>query len=55
MQGKYVGNRPLKLRKSTWDDRTDEAAAAEDGGKGTKRPAPRLKHKPAHKRKHVLL
>ncbi|KAI8614497.1 hypothetical protein BC830DRAFT_1065460, partial [Chytriomyces sp. MP71] len=24
MDGKYVGNRPIKLRKSTWDDRNAE-------------------------------
>lgn len=22
MNGKYIGNRPIKLRKSTWEDRT---------------------------------
>ncbi|EPS60509.1 hypothetical protein M569_14292, partial [Genlisea aurea] len=26
MNGKYVGNRPIKLRKSTWKERTDEEA-----------------------------
>ncbi len=24
--GKYVGNRPIKMRKSTWKDRTDTEA-----------------------------
>jgi hypothetical protein len=24
--GKYVGNRPIKLRKSTWKERTDAEA-----------------------------
>ncbi|KAL8051145.1 hypothetical protein ABFX02_06G126300 [Erythranthe guttata] len=27
MNGKYVGNRPIKLRKSTWKERTDSGAA----------------------------
>lgn len=26
MDGKYVGNRPCKLRKSTWDERTNSQA-----------------------------
>lgn len=26
MSGKYVGNRPIKLRKSTWRERTDAEA-----------------------------
>ena len=26
MNGKYVGNRPCKLRKSNWDERTNEQA-----------------------------
>ncbi|KAL8459576.1 hypothetical protein ACS0TY_036073 [Phlomoides rotata] len=26
MNGKYVGNRPIKLRKSTWTERTDQGA-----------------------------
>ncbi|CAG7882029.1 unnamed protein product [Brassica rapa] len=27
MNGKYVGNRPVKLRKSSWKERTDQEAA----------------------------
>ncbi|CAN7107856.1 unnamed protein product [Brassica rapa subsp. narinosa] len=27
MNGKYVGNRPIKLRKSSWKERTDQEAA----------------------------
>ena len=26
MDGKYIGNRPCKLRKSTWDERTNTQA-----------------------------
>jgi hypothetical protein len=33
MQGKYIGNRPVKLSKSTWKER------AAPVGKGNKRPA----------------
>lgn len=33
MQGKYIGNRPCKLSKSTWKER------AAPVGKGNKRPA----------------
>jgi len=27
MNGKYIGNRPVKLRKSTWDDRNPDPPA----------------------------
>jgi len=47
MDGKYIGNRPCKLKKSSWDSRSAGLAAvpaAKLDGKG---------FKPGHKRKHV--
>jgi len=35
MEGKYVGNRPVQLRKSTWDDRNPHQQ-----GKGKRKGAP---------------
>uniref|UniRef100_A0A0D3BD18 RRM domain-containing protein n=1 Tax=Brassica oleracea var. oleracea TaxID=109376 RepID=A0A0D3BD18_BRAOL len=32
MNGKYVGNRPIKLRKSSWKERTDQEAAERQKG-----------------------
>jgi RNA recognition motif-containing protein len=36
MNGKYIGNRPCKLRKSTWEERTPQQAGGKrkhvDGG-----------------------
>lgn len=47
MNGKFIGNRPVKLRKSTWDERTDTSRQAK--GLGSK------KSKPLHKRKHIAI
>jgi hypothetical protein len=54
MQGKYIGNRPVKLSKSTWKERAAPvgkgfkrpAPAAADGEKGAKmgRPGPKAKY-----------
>lgn len=44
MNGKYIGNRPCKLRKSSWQERTPENAhkgkrkATEGGGNQPKKP-----------------
>ena len=50
MDGKYIGNRPCKLKKSTWDTREAgvavvPAAKAAAGGAGT--------FKPGNKRRHI--
>jgi RNA recognition motif-containing protein len=48
MDGKYIGNRPCKLKKSTWQ--------ARDAGVAVMGPDKRVKTKeiaPAHKRRHV--
>ncbi|KAL6504567.1 hypothetical protein OROGR_026490 [Orobanche gracilis] len=37
MNGKYVGNRPIKLRKSTWTERTDKEALERQKHKGYKK------------------
>ncbi|KAL6527573.1 hypothetical protein OROGR_016663 [Orobanche gracilis] len=37
MNGKYVGNRPIKLRKSTWTERTDKGALERQKNKGYKK------------------
>ncbi|KAF9607864.1 hypothetical protein IFM89_003568 [Coptis chinensis] len=40
MNGKYVGNRPIKLRKSTWRERTDSEALERQKYKSHKKPKP---------------
>ncbi|KAL3641799.1 hypothetical protein CASFOL_012614 [Castilleja foliolosa] len=48
MNGKYVGNRPIKLRKSTWTERTDKEALERQkhrGHKKTKLPKKSVLHK----------
>ncbi|CAA0840858.1 RNA-binding (RRM/RBD/RNP motifs) family protein [Striga hermonthica] len=37
MNGKYVGNRPIKLRKSTWTERTDKEALERQKKQGYKK------------------
>ncbi|KAI7730652.1 hypothetical protein M8C21_001005 [Ambrosia artemisiifolia] len=37
MNGKYVGNRPIKLRKSSWKDRTDFEALEKQKQRGQKK------------------
>ena len=46
MNGKYIGSRPCKLRKSTWDDRQDVSKKAKSG-----KPVPKRKN--FDKRKHI--
>ena len=48
MNGKFIGNRPVKLKKSQWDERTDDKRQAKGMG-GTK------KSVPMHKRKHIAI
>ena len=48
MDGKYVGNRPCKLRKSTWDERIDQQQVNKKKRKGNPDGKPILNHK-----KHV--
>lgn len=38
MNGKYVGNRPIKLRKSTWKERTDVQALGRQKNQAQKKP-----------------
>lgn len=38
MNGKYVGNRPIKLRKSTWKERIDYEALERQKNQGQKKP-----------------
>ncbi|KAF3673075.1 hypothetical protein FXO38_05809 [Capsicum annuum] len=38
MNGKYVGNRPIKLRKSNWQERTDHEALASNKNRSHKKP-----------------
>ncbi|XP_068664534.1 uncharacterized protein [Aristolochia californica] len=38
MNGKYVGNRPIKLRKSSWKDRTDQDALERQKSHSQKKP-----------------
>lgn len=38
MNGKYVGNRPVKLRKSTWKERIDYEALERQKNQGQKKP-----------------
>lgn len=38
MNGKYVGNRPIKLRKSTWKERTDVQALGRQKNQTQKKP-----------------
>lgn len=38
MNGKYVGNRPIKLRKSNWRERTDYDAMGRQKNQGQKKP-----------------
>ncbi|ONK79605.1 uncharacterized protein A4U43_C01F8070 [Asparagus officinalis] len=38
MNGKYVGNRPIKLRKSSWKDRTDVEALGRQKNHAQKKP-----------------
>ncbi|KAL1561315.1 RNA-binding protein 42-like [Salvia divinorum] len=48
MNGKYVGNRPIKLRKSTWTERTDTEALGRQKHhyqKKTKQPKKSVLHK----------
>jgi hypothetical protein len=48
MNGKFIGNRPVKLRKSSWNERTDEKRKVKGlGSKG--------KFQPLHKRKHIAI
>lgn len=47
MEGKFIGNRPVKLRKSTWNERTDDKRKVK--GLGAK------KFQPMHKRKHIAV
>ena len=48
MAGKFIGNRPVKLRKSAWNERTDDKRQVKGlGSKG--------KGKPMHKRKHIAI
>ncbi|XVE62730.1 hypothetical protein DITRI_Ditri06bG0142800 [Diplodiscus trichospermus] len=43
MNGKYVGNRPIKLRKSNWKERTDYEALGRHKNHNQKRPKPQKK------------
>ncbi|PIN06608.1 hypothetical protein CDL12_20828 [Handroanthus impetiginosus] len=48
MNGKYVGNRPIKLRKSTWTERTDYEALTKQkyqSQKKTKQPKKSVLHR----------
>ncbi len=47
MDGKYVGNRPCKLRKSNWEERTNEVAL------NKKRKLPPGAKAPLNMKKHV--
>ena len=48
MNGKFIGNRPVKLRKSSWNERTDDKRKVKGlGSKG--------KFQPMHKRKHIAI
>lgn len=47
MDGKYVGNRPCKLRKSNWEERTNEQAL------NRKRKLPPGVKAPLNMKKHV--
>ena len=48
MDGKYIGNRPCKLRKSTWDERIDQQQVNKKKRKGNFNGKPIL-----NPRKHV--
>lgn len=48
MDGKYIGNRPCKLRKSTWDERIDQQQVNKKKRKHNPDWKPILNHK-----KHV--
>jgi len=48
MDGSYIGNRPCKLRKSTWDERIDQQQVNKKKRKGQPDGKPMLNHK-----KHV--
>lgn len=39
MNGRYIGNRPCKLSKSTWTERARPVGKGGGGGGGNKRPA----------------
>ncbi|KAL8159667.1 hypothetical protein V2J09_001204 [Rumex salicifolius] len=43
MNGKYVGNRPIKLRKSNWKERTDNEAVHRQKSYNHKKPKPSKK------------
>ncbi|KAL4353083.1 hypothetical protein GQ457_06G018620 [Hibiscus cannabinus] len=43
MNGKYVGNRPIKLRKSNWKERTDQEALVRQKNHYQKKPKPQKK------------
>ncbi|KAH8939051.1 hypothetical protein BDL97_15G016900 [Sphagnum fallax] len=45
MNGKYVGNRPIKMRKSTWKDRTDAEALDKHKHKRQKNSKKHILHK----------
>jgi hypothetical protein len=50
MDGKYIGNRPCKLKKSTWETR-EAGVAVVPARAGV--PAPNRQYKPGTKRKHI--
>ncbi|XP_022743656.1 RNA-binding protein 42-like isoform X1 [Durio zibethinus] len=43
MNGKYVGNRPIKLRKSNWKERIDQDALGRQKNQNHKKPKPQKK------------
>ncbi|XP_017977067.1 PREDICTED: RNA-binding protein 42 isoform X2 [Theobroma cacao] len=43
MNGKYVGNRPIKLRKSNWKERIDQEALERQRNQNQKKPKPQKK------------
>ncbi|RID71097.1 hypothetical protein BRARA_C03055, partial [Brassica rapa] len=49
MNGKYVGNRPIKLRKSSWKERTDQEAAERQKHHNNKKQKTVKKKSPLHK------
>lgn len=46
LSGKYVGNRPVKLRKSTWSDRQDTDKLQADQREAKRRKIDNKKGKP---------
>ena len=43
MQGKYIGNRPCKLRKSTWEERSAPQQKRKDNGQQSSNPSKKAK------------